>query len=62
MSPYRQLERFDCACPRTVDVHVLPYGAWRWGPFAVGFVRWGGQLHRVWSTPWFSFWFKAEES
>ena len=62
MSPYRLIEHEarSCACPKVVTAHVLAIGAKRVGPFAVGYVRWGLELYRVWSTPWFSFWFRTK--
>lgn len=60
IEPYRSFDmcerhRDDHGSP--VAVQVVRRGAWRWGPFAGGTVRWGDLEYRVFGTSWFSIWF-----
>lgn len=63
--PYRQFdvsERLKYQIGYMKSVQVMRMGAWRWGPFAGGTVKWGDETYRVWATPWFSFWWRVAKS
>ena len=65
--PYRSFDL--CERMREVPTHGAPAEArvqvwrsgWRWWFLSGGIVEWDGVRHRVWATPWFSFWVRIAQ-